>query len=48
MADSLVPSVLLENVRLVSSAKSSMIDFENAHCRSFMYRRNNKGPRVDP
>ena len=25
-----------------------MIDFENAHCRSLMSRRNNKGPKVDP
>ena len=24
-----------------------MIDFENAHCRSLIYRRNNKGPKVD-
>ena len=31
MTDSLVPSFLLENIRLVLSAKLWMIDLENAH-----------------
>ena len=47
MTDSIVPSSLLENIRLISSAKWWMIDFQNAYCRSLIYRRNNKGPRVD-
>ena len=29
------------------SAKLYMIDFENAHCRSLIYRKNNKEPKVD-
>ena len=48
MTDSIVARSLLENKRLVSSAKLCMIDFENAHCRSLMHGRNNKGPKVDP
>ena len=48
MTDSIVTSFLLENIRLVSSANLWMIDLENAHCRSLIYRRNNKVPKVDP
>ena len=47
MTDSIVPSFSLENIRLVSSPKLWMNDFENAHCSSLMYRRNNKDPKVD-
>ena len=39
MIVSIVPSFLPENIRLVLSAKLWKIDFENAHCRSLMYRR---------
>ena len=37
--DSIVPSFLLENIRLVLSAKWWMIDLKNTHCRSLMYRK---------
>ena len=48
MTDSVVPSFLVEHIRLALFVKLWMIGFENAHCRSLMYRRNNKGPNVDP
>ena len=46
--DSIVPSFLSGNGRLVSSAKWWIINFENAPCKSLMYTRNNKGPNIEP
>ena len=48
MIDSVVRSFLRGNIRLESPAEWYRIDFENRHCRSLMYKRTKKRPRVDP
>ena len=48
MIDSEAPSVLLGKIRSVLSAKWLMNDLEKKHFRSLIYKRNNKGPRLEP
>ena len=48
ITDSVVPSFLAGNKRLVSSAKWWTADFEKTFCRSFVWGRKSKEPNIEP